>query len=113
MQVKEWESEILFLHNVIPGASDRSYGVHVARLAGVPRSVLERAREILAQPEIVHGAGTHARRPLPVAPLPLFEPRQHPVLEQLRALNPDAMRPLDALQILVELRDALGEDFRD
>jgi len=113
MQVKEWESEILFLHNVIPGASDRSYGVHVARLAGVPRSVLERAREILAQPEIVHGAGTHARRPLPVAPLPLFEPRQHPVLEQLRALNPDAMRPLDALQILAELRDALGEDFRD
>jgi DNA mismatch repair protein MutS len=109
MQVKEWENEILFLHTVISGASDRSYGVHVARLAGVPQPVLERAREILARPEIVHGDGVKAAKRAPQEPLPLFEPRVHPLIERLQALNPDEMRPLDALQILAQLRD----EFRD
>ena len=52
--VREWQEEVIFLHKIIPGAADKSYGIHVARLAGVPREVVERSKEILAQLEEEH-----------------------------------------------------------
>ena len=52
--VREWEDHVVFLHKIVPGAADKSYGIHVARLAGVPRTVNERAKQILAQLEAEH-----------------------------------------------------------
>jgi len=108
LEVREHEGRILFLHRVVPGAADRSYGLHVAALAGVPGPVLERARELLDRAEARDA--DHEEVPAPEPPrfqLPLFEaaPREHPVVERLRGLDPDAMRPLDALVVLAELAE--------
>ena len=54
MAVREWQDQVVFLHKIVAGAADKSYGIHVARLAGVPREVIERAKEILAQLEQDH-----------------------------------------------------------
>ena len=104
LEVREHEGRILFLHRVVPGAADRSYGLHVAELAGVPAVVLERARELLER--TTDEAGEVAP---PVEPgrfqLPLFAPPavEHPVLERLRSIDPDGLRPVDALVLLSEL----------
>lgn len=108
MQVEERDGRILFLHRVVPGASDRSYGVHVAELAGVPRAVLVRATELLESPAALEEAagsnGTKAADPSPGPPeLPLFAPPEHEVLDALRGLDCDQMRPLDALNLLADL----------
>ena len=104
MQVSEAEGRILFLHSVVPGASDRSYGVHVAELAGLPQSVLRRARELLASPP-----GTDAPRPV-AAPLAPLRASEREVLDRLRELDPERLRPLDALTELARLRDRLEQD---
>jgi len=103
--VREAGDDIVFLHRLEPGGADRSYGIHVGRLAGLPIQVVERAAQILALLEAGHHvAGT----PVPQAPdssqLGLFDSRSHPVLEQLRALDPNSMTPLEALQRLEDLR---------
>ncbi|MGH7320960.1 MAG: DNA mismatch repair protein MutS [Candidatus Rokuibacteriota bacterium] len=106
--VREWRDEIVFLHRVQPGGTDRSYGIHVARLAGLPPAVVTRARVLLREFE------QHA--PAPAAPpgvdagqLSLFSAASHPVLEALAALDPDAMTPLEALTTLHGLRRHLLE----
>ena len=110
MEVKEWEGEILFLHRVVPGASDRSYGIHVAELAGVPRPVLERAAEILSQREQAGAVSIEAFQAPPpsAAPqLPLFRGPEDRVLERLREADLDHLRPLEALRLLDELQRRL------
>ncbi|MEE9155538.1 MAG: DNA mismatch repair protein MutS [Gemmatimonadota bacterium] len=108
--VKEVGDDIVFLRRLERGGADRSYGVQVARLAGLPREVIERAREILRDLEGVgEGAGTIGRRGrLPASAdrwqLSLFEPQEHPVIEQLRSLMPETISPLEALQLLAELK---------
>ena len=105
--VREWNDEVVFLHQIIAGAADKSYGIHVARLAGVPRSVNERAKDILAELEAEHldadgrprialdGAGSgHVRQ------LTLFGLAEHPILDRLRELSVDETAPLDALRLL-------------
>ena len=110
MAVKEVGDDIVFLRRLERGGADRSYGVQVARLAGLPREVIERAREILRGLEGVgEGAGTIGRRGrLPASAdrwqLSLFEPQEHPVIEQLRSLMPETISPLEALQLLAELK---------
>ena len=114
--VKEWGDGVVFLHRIAEGAADRSYGIHVARLAGLPASVLERAREVLRElenertVEHLHGGGA-ARGPDPRAgdvpapasgQIPLFAPGSHPVEEALRALEIDSLTPLEALNRLAE-----------
>jgi DNA mismatch repair protein MutS len=117
--VKEWGDGVVFLHRIADGAADRSYGIHVARLAGLPESVLARAREVLAELESERTVEhlEHAKKPrkgaAPAAPasLPLFEsaaPAEHPVAEALRALDPDALTPLQALQKLSEWKKEFG-----
>lgn len=106
LEVREHEGRILFLHRVVPGAADRSYGLHVAELAGVPAPVLERARELLDRAQSREDEAEAL--PAPRAPrfqLPLFEApaRPHPVVERLRAIDADALRPIDALVLLAEL----------
>jgi DNA mismatch repair protein MutS len=110
--VKEWEDHVVFLHKIVPGAADKSYGIHVARLAGVPRSVNERAKQILAQLEAEH-LGPDDRPKLAVKAkkgrkgdmqLTLFAAPEHPVVDELRKLDLNALTPLEALQRLAELQ---------
>jgi DNA mismatch repair protein MutS len=105
--VREAGDQILFLHRLQPGGADRSYGIEVGRLAGLPPSVLTRARGILAQLEGEHLTGGKPGRPSgpPVATdqLALFGAAPHPVVEALAALDTNAMTPLDALTTLARL----------
>ena len=115
--VREWEGEVIFLHEVRKGAADRSYGVQVARLAGLPPSVVERAREILHQLE--SGARDGARpaallddlplfRAAPPAPAPAATPKPSVLEDRLRDLDPDQMTARQALDLVYELRGLLG-----
>ncbi len=108
--VVEEADEITFAHRILPGGADKSYGVHVAELAGLPRAVTQRAREVLADLEAARGKP--ARQPRTTAPgpqLPLFE--RSPLLGELAALEVDTLTPLEALTKLYELRQrARGED---
>jgi DNA mismatch repair protein MutS len=106
--VREWRDGIVFLHRVEPGGTDRSYGIQVARLAGLPDEVVGRARTLLRELE------QQAPSPSPPAALAgrqlaLFPPTAHPVLDALRALDPDTLTPLQALTALHELRRRLQE----
>jgi DNA mismatch repair protein MutS len=117
MSVAEWKDTIVFLHAVEPGAAHRSYGVQAARLAGVPKPVLARARQILAQLE--SGAGPHGPMILPtdmplfsipqeIAPGQKLEEAQHPALERLSSLDADHLTPREALDALYELKGLLA-----
>jgi len=114
--VREWEDQVVFLHKIVPGAADRSYGIHVARLAGVPRAVYRRAESILKKLEAEHGgqAGSGRRKPKLRATidgalqLTLFEPAEHPVADKLRQVNLDGTTPLEALRILKEFQEELA-----
>ncbi len=103
--VAEQGDKVVFLHKVVPGAADRSYGVHVAQLAGLPRPVIARAQEILADLEASGAAGPRRSvidRPT-VYQLPLFS-AEDPVIAELRALDVNALSPLAALNKLYELQ---------
>ena len=116
--VREWQDEVIFLHKIIDGAADKSYGIHVARLAGVPREVIERSKEILAQLEEEHldaeGRAKIARRPIeprrPRLQLTLFGPAEHPLLDELRQLELDNLTPLQAFQLLQQWQETLAKE---
>ncbi len=118
MRVKEWHGDVVFLHEVIAGAADRSYGIQVAKLAGLPPSVIERAKTVLAQIE-AEDRVSPARRlidDLPLfavaqdaAPAPQKDSALTAVVEALAALNPDEMSPRDALEALYALKAQLGK----
>ena len=99
VSVKEAGDRIIFLHKVEPGKADRSYGIEVARLAGLPAPVIERAREVLRQHEIMPTREITA----PVQ-IRLFEPNTDDLKEKIRALKIDEMRPVEALRILEALQ---------
>ena len=113
VSVREWGEQVVFLHRIVPGGSDRSYGLHVARLAGVPGGVIDRARVIL---EILQGKAER-REALPglgggdeaAAPrqLSLFDPEGDPVIQALREADVNRMTPLEALELLARLKDQL------
>jgi len=109
VSVKESGDQILFLRRVEPGAADRSYGIEVARLAALPMSVIERARQILALHESAEHTVTEELSPKP-APMQiqLFEPVNYQIAERIRKLNLDALRPIEALQLLAELQRELS-----
>jgi DNA mismatch repair protein MutS len=105
--VKEWNDQIIFLRKVVSGAADKSYGIQVAKLAGIPRSIIDRAREILDTLERKERAMVEETRPhAPRASrqLALFDSREQDVLEALRALQLDALTPLQALNELAKLK---------
>ncbi len=117
MRVKEWRGSVVFLHEVAPGAAGRSWGVHVAELAGVPAPVVHRAAALLAAMERDGGGVGLARAPL--AELPLFAaappraspPAQSPILDPVRValanIDPDQMTPKEALEILYEIKSLI------
>jgi len=110
VSVKESGDRIMFLRKVEPGAADRSYGIEVARLAGLPAAVVERARDILAfherterqaTGELTPGARTH---PVQIS---MFEPVNYDIANRIRNIDLDNIRPIDALRLLAELQDEL------
>ena len=115
--VKEWEGEVIFLHEVRKGAADRSYGVQVARLAGLPASVVERARLVLAALE--KGERESGRQKALIDDLPLFAAtpappppspgRRSEVEERLGEIHPDELTPKQALDLLYELKALLAD----
>jgi DNA mismatch repair protein MutS len=117
--VREDADDVIFLHKIVAGAADKSYGIHVARLAGVPRQVVERARVILESLESDHidekgrpKVPARATRPSARQQLTLFEPPPHPLLDEIRELDLDQMTPLAALQKLHALRDGLRDESK-
>ncbi len=102
--VAEQGDDIVFLHRVLPGGADQSYGVHVAQLAGMPRSVVERARELLYQLE-EGGSDFSLLKPAPQhQQLSFFDTPENPALGALRSLEVDGLSPLEALTKLYELK---------
>jgi len=111
MRVKEWQGDVVFLHEVAPGTADRSYGIHVARLAGLPKAVTGRAEEVLAILEKGDESGALARL---ADDLPLFRasrraapepaPRASPLEDLLREVQPDELSPREALELLYRLK---------
>ena len=110
VSVKEAGDHIIFLRKVEPGRADRSYGIEVARLAGLPLQVIERAREVLTLHERTEHvvteelAKTEEEGPVQIQ---LFEPVGYNIAERIRALNLDELRPIEALQLLAELQKEL------
>jgi len=114
VRVKEWQGDVVFLHEVVPGAADRSYGIQVAKLAGLPPAVIERAKVVLAKLEAEDRAS-----PRDFDELPLFaatprasSPRAaaDTLIAALAAIHPDEMSPRDALEALYALKAKAAED---
>jgi DNA mismatch repair protein MutS len=106
--VAEEGEEIVFLHRVVPGGADQSYGVHVAQLAGMPRPVVERARQLLADLERQGSNFKLPAQPDSPAQLSFFDDTPNPALEALRTLEVDNLSPLEALTKLYELKRMAG-----
>jgi len=112
--VKEWKNEIIFMRKISEGVADRSYGIYVAKLAGLPDPIIKRAEEVLAileKHEIsIDGAFMIAKKKRSfertvIQPMLLFE--EHPIIDELRGINPDELSPKEALEILYRIRGKL------
>jgi len=115
MAVREWEDRILFLRRVLPGTADKSYGLHVARLAGVPEGVVDRAEQVLrnleakefdpqGRPRLAEGATFEAEK---AGQMPLFTPAEEIVAQLVREVDLERLTPLAALNLLATLQDRL------
>jgi DNA mismatch repair protein MutS len=118
MRVKEWKGDVVFLHEVAPGAADRSYGIQVAKLAGLPPAVIARAQEVLRALE----AGQGGRKVTSIVDdLPLFsiaaksteksqavDKEIEPLIDALNAINPDELTPKEALEFVYRLRSLIN-----
>ena len=116
VSAREWQDSVVFLRKIEPGGSDRSFGIQVARLAGLPAPVVVRAQEILrnlestefdreGRPRLAHSGGA---APAGARQLALFAGQDEAVLEELRRSDPDRLTPLEALALLAELRKRLS-----
>ena len=123
--VKEWDDQVVFLHQIVPGAADKSYGIHVAQLAGVPRVVNDRAREVLEWLEAQHEAAdgvatsksfiapkpsTNGRNPNGAAThwqMTLFGYEEHPLLEEIRAADLEGLNADEALDLVRDWQQRL------
>ena len=111
--VKQWEEEIIFLRKIVPGGCDDSYGIHVARLAGIPAEVLSRARKILADLESGEASSvpvTSASGSRPASyQLSIFSPADDSIARELKTMDVDQLTPLEALNKLNELKERAEE----
>ncbi len=116
VSVREWEEKIVFLHKIVPGSADKSYGIHVSRLAGVPTWVNRRAEQILQRLEtnndveqnreaIKSSGGSQSQSGIQMT---LFQ-ADHPLLERIRTLEPNHLTPIAALEMLQEFKDEVSE----
>jgi DNA mismatch repair protein MutS len=116
VRVKEWQGEVVFLHEVVAGAADRSYGIQVAKLAGLPGSVIERAKVVLAALEAEDRSSPRGFDDLPLFAAPRRpsapDPREralHALLDALAAIHPDELSPREALEALYALKQKARE----
>jgi DNA mismatch repair protein MutS len=112
MKVRDWQDDIVFLHEVVAGTADRSYGIHVARLAGLPPTVIKRAQKVL---EKLERGGERGHAASLIEDLPLFqlppkppEVRESAVEKRLASLAPDELSPREALELVYELKSLLS-----
>ena len=122
MRMKEWKGSVVFLHEVVNGAADRSYGIHVGQLAGLPPAVITRAKQVLVQMEKKGSYEINFMNDLPLFALvkkkaeePAVEEtapvRPSAVLEKLESILPDNLTPREALDVLYQLKH-MAEDER-
>jgi DNA mismatch repair protein MutS len=121
VQVKEWNDEIIFLRKIVPGGTDKSYGIQVARLAGLPKSVLDRAHEVLSNleqsefdevgvPKISRSEnydGKHSP-----GQLGLFLEPENPLIQKIKEIDPNQLSPREALEVLFELAEQFKDNLR-
>lgn len=110
--VAEEGSRVVFLHKIVPGGADRSYGIHVAQIAGIPKAVVDRANELLEQLEgsaDFHEQKEKARRVISGVQMSFFAPEIHPLIDDIKALDIDSMSPLEALNTLYKLKQRAAE----
>ncbi|NLX13763.1 MAG: DNA mismatch repair protein MutS [Phycisphaerales bacterium] len=110
--VREWEDEVVFLHRIARGPADKSYGVHVAKLAGVGREVVTRSQELLAELEANFSSTSRApkraaRRTRPADQLLLFKEPTDEIIEEIRRCDPERLTPIEALQTLARWKKTL------
>lgn len=113
VSVKEWEDNVVFLHKIVEGSADKSYGIHVAKLAGVPRSVNERATEILGQLEASHGGGEitiSSTSRSSDTQMSLFAGQEHPLLDLIRETDLNNLTPLEAMALIQKWQNSLQGD---
>jgi len=106
--VREWAGEVVFLHKILPGGTDKSYGIHVAKLAGLPKPILDRSNEILGDLESTfakEAAGEKLTSKRTTEPTEeLFSKYQKNVLEKLKNLDVDNLTPIEAINLLNEIK---------
>ena len=121
VQIKEWNDEIIFLRKIVPGGTDKSYGIQVARLAGLPKKVLDRANEVLFNleqsefdevgvPKISHSEN-HDNRHSP-GQLGLFQDPENPLIQKIKEIDPNQLSPREALEVLFELTQLLKDNLK-
>jgi len=113
--VREWADEVVFLHRILPGGTDKSYGIHVAKLAGIPKSILERAREILQELEAAfqkEATSEHLARHKTKDPDAdtLFVQRHKSVLDRLASMDINRLTPIEAINLLSQIKDEIGRE---
>ena len=120
--VREWNDEIIFLRKIIPGGCDKSYGIHVARIAGVPGEVIERSKSILAAMEeeslaVVDKSGIKRAKGKPdmgtVTQLSLFGERHSALVEEIKKLKLETMSPLEAMNFLYKVKREVDKEQKD
>lgn len=111
--VREWAGEVVFLHKIIPGGADKSYGIHVAKIAGLPKDIIARSREILADLENAFANEAHgeklSRHKTAETSDALFVQKHKSVLDKLSELDIDRLTPMEAMNLLHEIKQQLGE----
>ena len=119
VSVREWEEKIVFLHKIVRGSADKSYGIHVARLAGVPAWVNRRAEKILERLETKDEVQENRdsikssnRRDRSGIQMTLFE-AEHPLIDRIRTLEPNHLTPIAALEMLQQFKDEVAQPTRD
>lgn len=121
VQVKEWNDEIIFLRKIIPGGTDKSYGIQVARLAGLPKKVLDRAHEVLFNleqsefdevgvPKISHSESHEDKHSS--GQLGLFPDPENPLIQRMKEIDPNDLSPREALEVLFELTQLLKNNLK-
>jgi DNA mismatch repair protein MutS len=115
--VREWEDQVIFLHRIVEGGTDRSYGIHVARLAGVPQTVLERARQLLGELSVQHVGKPRVSRSrksdktptIDDNQLPLFTDPSKELITALAGTNIDGLTPMQAFDLLRQWKQKYGK----
>jgi len=121
VQVKEWNDEIIFLRKIVPGGTDKSYGIQVARLAGLPKRVLDRAHEVLFNleqsefdevgiPKISHSENCDTKHS--PGQLGLFSEPENPLIQKIKEIDPNQLSPREALEVLFELTERFKGDLK-